>query len=233
MREIVLDTETTGFDAQNGDRIVEIGCIELENHLATGEIHHVYINPERNMPEAAFRVHGLSDEMLRDKPVFASIADAFLDFIADSPLVIHNASFDIGFLNAELGRLGHPPIPMSRAIDTLAMAREKHPFGPNSLDALCRRYGIDNSARKLHGALLDCELLAEVYLELIGGRQPGLTLEQRQHSAAPRQKKRQGKIQTRPVPLAPRLDQSEIAAHQDFVKSLGEKALWNLLYKTS
>jgi DNA polymerase-3 subunit epsilon len=226
MREIVLDTETTGFDPVNGDRIVEIGCIELENHLATGQIHHVYINPERDMPEAAFRVHGLSEEMLRDKPVFAEIANAFLEFIADSPLVIHNASFDIGFLNAELERTGNPPIPMSRAIDTLDMARKKHPFGPNSLDALCRRYGIDNSARQLHGALLDCELLAEVYLELIGGRQPGLTLEHNNNPAVPKQTKRTRKNLKRTTPLPIRLDKNEIEAHQKLVTSLGENALW-------
>jgi len=226
MREIVLDTETTGLDPSTGDRVVEIGCIELENHLATGRIHHVYINPQRNMPEAAFRVHGLSEEMLRDKPLFAAIADDFLEFIADSPLVIHNASFDLGFLNAELERAGRGLIDKTRAIDTLDMARVKHPFGPNSLDALCRRYGIDNSARQLHGALLDCELLAEVYLELIGGRQPGLTLEQNKRASMPVQKSRCTKNLKRAKPLDQRLDQSEAAAHQELIESMGEKAIW-------
>ncbi|WP_370156204.1 DNA polymerase III subunit epsilon [Ferrovibrio sp.] len=177
MREIVLDTETTGFDAQNGDRIVEIGCIELVNHIATGRHFHVYINPERPMPEDAFRVHGLSDDFLKDKPVFASVAQDFVAFVGEDPLVIHNAAFDIGFLNAELARLeGMPHIAMERAIDTVRMARQKFPGAQASLDALCKRFNIDNSARTKHGALLDAELLAEVYLELIGGRQQGLGL---------------------------------------------------------
>ena len=177
MREIVLDTETTGFDAQNGDRIVEIGCIELVNHIATGRHFHVYINPERPMPEEAFRVHGLSDDFLKDKPLFASIAAEFVDFVGEDPLVIHNAAFDIGFLNAELARIeGMPHIAMERAIDTVRMARQKFPGAQASLDALCKRFNIDNSARTKHGALLDAELLAEVYLELIGGRQPTLGL---------------------------------------------------------
>ncbi len=234
MREIVLDTETTGFDALKGDRIVEIGCIELENHLPTGNIHHVYINPDRSMPEAAFRVHGLSDEILRDKPFFEQIADEFLEFISDTPLIIHNASFDIGFLNAELERAGYTAIPMQRAIDTLQMAREKHPLGPNSLDALCRRYGIDNSARQLHGALLDCELLAEVYLELIGGRQPGLSFTQNSVRSALKQDGRQTtKASPRPIPLQAKLDPDEIKAHRQLVSSLGEKAIWpSLMNKT-
>ncbi len=230
MREIVLDTETTGFDALKDDRIVEIGCIELENHLPTGNIHHVYINPERDMPEAAFRVHGLSNEMLSDKPVFAQIADEFLSFISNSPLIIHNAPFDIGFLNAELKRACHAELAMSRAIDTLQMARKKHPFGPNSLDALCRRYGVDNSARQLHGALLDCELLAEVYLELIGGRQPGLSLERNNPQAKAGQGKQQiTKTAPRPSPLPLNLDPEEIEAHRQLVNSLGKKAIWSSL----
>ncbi len=232
MREIILDTETTGLDPARGDRVVEIGCIELENHLATGRVHHVYINPERDMPEAAFRVHGLSQDMLRDKPVFAAIAAEFLEFIADAPLVIHNASFDIGFLNAELERAGHEPIDAGRAIDTLEMARKKHPFGPNSLDALCRRYGIDNSARQLHGALLDCELLAEVYLELIGGRQPALTLEPNKPAARQAQKTRRRKTLKRPRPLGARLNQKEASAHHELTKTLGENAIWNIYFKT-
>lgn len=179
MREIVLDTETTGLDPASGHRIVEIGCLELINHVAStapgGTFHH-YLNPERSMPAEAQAVHGLDDAFLADKPLFADIADAFLEFIGDSPLVIHNADFDMRFLNAELTRLGHPPLPASRAIDTLAMARRRYPGAQASLDALCRRYDIDNAGRTLHGALLDSSLLAEVYLELIGGRQPDLTL---------------------------------------------------------
>ena len=176
VREIVLDTETTGFDPMKGDRLVEIGCLELVNHVFTGNTFHIYINPERDMPEDAFRVHGLSIEFLSQHPTFDKQADAFIQFIADSPLVIHNASFDMKFLNAELRWLNKPEIPMSRAIDTLEIARRKYPGAPASLDALCRRFGIDNSNRTLHGALLDSELLADVYLELIGGKQPGFML---------------------------------------------------------
>jgi DNA polymerase-3 subunit epsilon len=175
MREIVLDTETTGFKANEGDRLVEIGCIELVNHIPTGRHYHVYINPERSMPEEAFKVHGLSDDFLKDKPVFAAVAREFCDFIGEDPLVIHNAQFDLGFLNAELARLtDFPHIAMERAIDTVRLARQKFPGAQVSLDALCKRFNIDNSARVKHGALLDAELLAEVYLELIGGRQQGL-----------------------------------------------------------
>lgn len=176
MREIVLDTETTGLDPASGHRIVEIGCIELINHIATENTYHVYLNPERSMPSEAFAVHGLSDDFLADKPVFGDVADAFLTFIADDPLVIHNASFDIGFLNAELVSAGRDPIPGHRAIDTVAMARSKYPGQRASLDALCKRFGIDNAHRELHGALKDSELLALVYLELLGGRQQGLVL---------------------------------------------------------
>ncbi|MFN4163276.1 MAG: DNA polymerase III subunit epsilon [Ferrovibrio sp.] len=177
MREVVLDTETTGFNPQDGDRVVEIGCIELVNHVPTGRHYHVYINPERAMPEEAFKVHGISDEFLKDKPLFADVARQFCDFIGEDPLVIHNAAFDIGFLNAELARLeGFPHIAMERAIDTVRIARAKFPGAQASLDALCKRFNIDNSARTKHGALLDAELLAEVYLELIGGRQQGLGL---------------------------------------------------------
>lgn len=176
MREIVLDTETTGLSPADGDRIVEIGCIELVNHLASGKTFHCFVNPEMAMPTAAFEVHGHSDEFLADKPKFADIAGDFLAFIDAAPLVIHNASFDLGFINAELERLGREPVPLSRAVDTVTMARRKYPGSPANLDALCRRFGIDNSSRTLHGALLDAELLAEVYLELIGGRQPGFAL---------------------------------------------------------
>lgn len=176
MREVVLDTETTGLRPAEGDRLVEIGCIELENHIPTGVTHHAYINPERDMPDAAFQIHGLSEEFLMDKPVFRDVADAFLEFLGDAQLVIHNAEFDIGFLNVELQLLEREPIPLARAVDTLSMARRKFPGALVNLDALCRRFGIDNSERTKHGALLDAELLADVYLELIGGRQIGLTL---------------------------------------------------------
>lgn len=176
MREIVLDTETTGFEPSEGHRLVEVGCVELVNHLATGVTFHKYCNPERSMPEEAFRVHGLSDEFLAGQPLFREIAQDFVDFVGDSPLIIHNAKFDMKFLNAELQLCGLPPLPMEQAVDTVAMARRKFPGSPVSLDALCRRFNIDNSSRTYHGALLDSELLAEVYLELVGGREPGLAL---------------------------------------------------------
>jgi DNA polymerase-3 subunit epsilon len=176
MREIVLDTETTGFDAVTGDRLVEIGCIELWNHIPTGKTFQRYLNPERDMPMAAFQVHGLSGEFLADKPKFAEVAEDLLAFIGDSQLVIHNAEFDMKFLNVELERLGKGTLPASRAVDTVQMARRKFPGAPASLDALCKRFNIDNSSRTLHGALLDAQLLAEVYLELLGGRQAGLGL---------------------------------------------------------
>lgn len=177
MREIALDTETTGLDPQHGHRLVEIGCVEMDGRIRTGRYFHFYLNPERDMPEEAFRIHGLSGEFLRDKPLFSHVAEAFLEFIADSPLVIHNAAFDMKFLNAELVRAGHAAIPMERAVDTVVLARRKFPGSPANLDALCRRFNIDLSARTKHGALLDAELLAEVYLELMGGRQRFLSLE--------------------------------------------------------
>ena len=176
LREIVLDTETTGLDPASGHRIVEIGCIELINHIPTGNTWHQYINPERDMPEKAFEVHGLSAEFLTDYPVFDKVAEEFINFISDSVMVIHNAEFDMKFINAELGLSGLPSLPMSQSLDTVAMARRKFPGAPASLDALCKRFQIDNSNRTLHGALLDAELLADVYLELIGGRQRGLEL---------------------------------------------------------
>ncbi len=228
MREIVLDTETTGLDPRTGDRVVEIGGVELVNHIPTGQSFHVYINPERAMPRAAFDVHGLSDEFLRDKPKFAEIAQDFVRFIEGARLVIHNAAFDIGFLNAEFSKLGLSPIGWERVVDTLALAKRRHPAGPNSLDALCARYGIDNSRRTRHGALLDSELLAEVYIELIGGKQAALGL------VADRSDRRGAgalgsvtlTVRTRPVPLAPRLTQAEIAAHLAFVAKLGDHAVW-------
>jgi DNA polymerase-3 subunit epsilon len=176
MREIVLDTETTGLDPATGHRVVEIACLELVNHLPTGRQYHQYLNPERDMPADAYAVHGLSGEFLADKPRFAAIVEGLIEFLADSPLVFHNAEFDLRFLNAEFARLERPPLFTDRVVDTLQMARQKFPGSPTSLDALCRRFTIDNSARTKHGALLDAELLAEVYLELIGGRQAGLEL---------------------------------------------------------
>ena len=230
MREIVLDTETTGFEPEQGDRIVEIGAIELFNHLPTGRTFHEYINPERAMPEAAFKVHGLGDEFLRTKPVFAKFGEAFLSFIGDAKLVIHNAAFDMKFLNFELNRMGLRSIPWEQALDTLAIAKRKFPGSPASLDALCRRFNIDNSRREKHGALLDSEILAEVYLELIGGRQPDLVLAATpsaqasgsQSGAAPAQ----WRPGARPRPLAPRISAEEAEAHATFIGKLGAGALW-------
>lgn len=228
MREIVLDTETTGLDPALGHRIVEIGALELVNHIPSGRSFHAFMNPERLIPPEAEAVHGLGNEFLKDKPVFAAVAEEFLAFIADAALVIHNASFDVGFLNAELGYVGKPPILGERVIDTLALARHKHPMGPNSLDALCKRYGIDNSKRTRHGALLDSELLADVYLELIGGRQTALTL------AAAAIARPVASVQTRPGltrprPLPSRLSEEERAAHSRFVEGLGSGAMWKKL----
>jgi DNA polymerase-3 subunit epsilon len=225
-REIVLDTETTGLSPATGDRLVEIGCVELINHIPTGRTYHVYINPQRTMPEEAFRVHGLSDEFLADKPLFAAVAEEFCAFLGDATLIIHNAPFDMGFLNAELGKLGRGPL-ANKVIDTVMLAREKHPGARVSLDALCKHYGIDNSRRTLHGALLDSEILAEVYLELLGGKQVSLALVAESHvsgaaalasfAAAPR----------RPLPLPPRLTEAELAAHAAFISGLGPEALWS------
>ena len=228
MREIVLDTETTGFDPQSGDRIVEIGAVELIGHVATGNTYHQYINPERSMPAEAFEVHGLGDEFLRDKPKFAQIGQEFLDFIGDSKLVIHNAAFDIKFLNAELKWIGLPQIPWEQALDTLAIARKRFPGSPASLDALCRRFGIDNASRTLHGALLDSEILAEVYLELIGGRQPDFGLstkpERKEGDTTP-----DWTPKPRPTPLPSRITPQETAAHTEFVDKLGDSAVWKTL----
>lgn len=227
MREIVLDTETTGFDPKSGDRIVEIGAIELLNHMPTGQVYHQYINPERAMPEDAFAVHGLGDSFLKDKPVFKQIAAAFLEFIGSDKLVIHNASFDMKFLNAELDWVGRPKLPMDQAIDTLEIARKKFPGAQNSLDALCRRFSVDNSAREKHGALLDSELLAEVYLELIGGRQPDLVLSgDLQDMAGGSGQMDNWKPGARTNALPPRLSESEAERHKEFVQTLGDNPLW-------
>ena len=176
MREVVLDTETTGLDPASGDRIVEIGCVELLNHMPSGKTYHQYVNPQRDMPEGAFRVHGLSEAFLSEYPGFAEVAEQFLEFIGNDQLVIHNASFDMGFINSELDRVSRDRLPMSRSTDTVQMARDKFPGAQASLDALCRRFEVDNSSRDKHGALLDAELLSEVYLQLIGGRQPDFEL---------------------------------------------------------
>ena len=176
-REIVLDTETTGIDPKDGHRIIEIGALEMDNHMPTGKQLHLYINPERDIDAGAVAIHGLTSEFLADKPVFADIVDEFLNFVGDSPMVIHNAPFDMGFVNAELARLARAPLPMTQAVDTLPMARKKFPGAQANLNALCRRFEIDNSHRDLHGALIDADLLAAVYVELLGGRQPGLSLE--------------------------------------------------------
>ena len=222
MREIVLDTETTGLSPNDGHRLVEIGCLELFNHVATGKFFHVYVDPERDMPEGAFKVHGLSAEFLKGKPKFADVAEEFLAFIENDPLVIHNASFDMGFLNAELKRIGRPALPMARAIDTLDIARRKYPGAQNNLDALCRRFGVDNSGRTKHGALLDSELLAEVYLEMMGGRQPGLVLQADFGGPAAQKTVRV----PRPAPLPTRLTDAEREAHDAFIASLGGETLW-------
>ena len=239
MREIVLDTETTGFDPESGDRIVEIGCVELNNHMPTGETYHVYINPERMMPEDAFGVHGIGPDLLepprdpepgqvllRDKPVFAKVGQSFLDFVGDAKLVIHNAAFDMKFLNAELKWMNLPQLPWERAVDTLAIARKKFPGSPASLDALCRRFGIDNSNRTLHGALLDSEILAEVYLELIGGRQPDFALSNVAGAGGAGPAADDWRPQPRSTPLSSRITDEERAAHSQFVEKMGEDALW-------
>lgn len=223
MREIILDTETTGLDPANGDRIVEIGCVEAQHHIPTGETFHVYVNPERDMPVEAFNVHGLSEEFLADKPVFAEVVGDFMAFIGDAQLVIHNASFDMKFLNAELKRLGFPILPMERSVDTVALARRTFPGAQASLDALCRRFEIDLSRREKHGALLDAELLAEVYLQLRGGRQPDLALAggEKKTDAGPAIVQRQARPARAHAPSA-----DELAAHAALVESLNEP-IWS------
>lgn len=240
MREIVLDTETTGFDPFSGDRIVEIGAVELLNHMPTGRTYHEYINPERSMPQEAFGVHGIGPDLLeppqkpekgqvilRDKPVFAKIGQSFLDFVGDSRMVIHNASFDMKFLNAELEWMGLRQLPMEQALDTLAIARKRFPGSPATLDALCRRFQIDNSNRTLHGALLDSEILAEVYLELIGGRQPDFGLSTTASGGPTGSASDDWRPGPRPKALPSRITVAEREAHDAFVAKLGDGALWN------
>lgn len=222
MREVVLDTETTGLDPAAGHRVIEIGCLEMVHRIATGATMHRYVQPERDIPEEAVRIHGITAEKLAGEPVFAAVADELLDFLGDSSVVAHNAQFDIGFLNAELERAGRPPIAASRAVDTVAIARRKFPGAPASLDALCKRFGIDNSARVRHGALLDAELLADVYVELVGGRQPGLALTvgatraRTTAAAAPT-------VVRPPRPHSPTA--AEIAAHEAFLACM-EDPIW-------
>jgi len=223
MREIVLDTETTGLDPLTGDRLVEIGCIELVNRFPTGKIFHGYFNPERDMPQSALQIHGLTIAFLKDQPLFAHRAGELVEFLGDAQIVAHNAMFDLAFLNAELDRAGHPAVSRERMVDTLLLARRKHPGAANRLDDLCARYAIDNSRRTKHGALLDAELLAEVYVELTGARQAQLILSQAPPILAP------GEIiavRERPVPLPTRLTADAQAAHREFIASLGENAIW-------
>lgn len=233
MRDIVLDTETTGLDPADGHRIVEIAAVELMNYLPTGRTFHCYLNPQRDIPAEAVAVHGLDADFLRDKPLFSDIVAEFVGFIEGGRLVIHNAAFDIRFLNAELSRTGNAPLSLPAAIDTLAIARQRFPGSPASLDALCRRFGVDASARVKHGALLDCELLAEVYLELVGGRQPDFALDPVMRSKEARQGDNDkaalapdAPVGARPKPLRPRLTDAEAVAHEEMVRGLGEAALW-------
>lgn len=232
MREIVFDTETTGLDPKTGDRLVEIGCVEVINRFPTGRNFHVYINPGRPVPQEAFDVHGLSDEFLADKPRFDDIADDFVAFVGDAHLVAHNASFDMGFINFELKASGRTTYGTERVVDTLMMARRKHPGAPASLDALCNRYGIDRSRRIKHGALLDAELLAEVYLELTGGRQAGLDLTVAVQAASAGEAGGRVALPPRPAPLPPRVSVAEAEAHAAFIAAIGEKALWNVYLDT-
>jgi DNA polymerase III subunit epsilon len=226
MREIVLDTETTGLDPYQGHRLVEVGCIELLNRIPSGQTFHRYVNPQRDVPAEAFAIHGLSGEFLQDKPGFAEVADELIGFIGDAPLVAHNASFDLNFINAELERAGKAAIGRDRVIDTLLLARRKHPAGPNRLDDLCARYSIDNTRRVKHGALLDAEILAEVYLELIGGRQAQLILVDAGNDRAAAGTARAQVIRPRPIALPPRLTEADLAAHLELRASLGERPIW-------
>lgn len=233
LREIIFDTETTGLSHKDGDRVIEIGAVELVNRFPTGKTFHMFINPEeREVHPDALNVHGISNEMLKDKPVFSAVMDEFLDFFSEGNLVAHNADFDTGFLNAELARCGHPGIDPTRVIDTLKIARRKFPGQRNSLDALCSRFAVDNSHREKHGALLDSELLAEVYIELLGGKQATLTLEPSSknngNSGSSQNASGPSTVTTwqRPAPLAPRLNHKDLERHQAFVETLGEDPMW-------
>jgi DNA polymerase-3 subunit epsilon len=229
MREIVLDTETTGLNPQGGDRLIEIGCVELLNRIPTGREFHRYINPQRDVPPEAVAVHGLTADFLKDKPLFADVAQDFLSFIAGDALVIHNAAFDIGFLNAELQRASGPEVTMDRVTCTLQLARRRHPAGPNTLDALCKRYGIDNSKRTKHSALMDSTLLAEVYIELLGVRQAALGLAMDGNAGLPGEAlglTHTRKAAQRPAPLPARLTPEAETEHRAFVETLGVKAVW-------
>jgi len=230
MREIIFDTETTGLKAEKGDRIIEIGAIELVNRFPTGKTFHQYINADgQDIHPDAERIHGISADFLADKPVFAEIVDGFLEFFSDAKLIAHNAKFDMGFVNAELRRLSINPIAWTNVIDTLQLARHKHPMGPNSLDALCKRYNIDNSHRTKHGALLDAELLADVYIELLGGKQASLLLDANAtgDGEAGQTSSKAQKANPRPSPLPSRLNEQTLGEHQTFINTLGEDALWN------
>lgn len=235
LREIVLDTETTGLDPKKGDRLIEIGCIELLNRIPSGREFHAFINPERDVPAEAQAVHGISTEFLKDKPLFKAVADDFLKFIGGDTLVIHNAQFDVGFLNMELNRLLKPIVVFDRVIDTLQLARRKHPAGPNTLDGLCKRYGIDNSKRIKHGALMDSLLLAEVYVELLGERQATLGLAAKS-SAATQARATSGtqvRAAQRPSPLPLRMTPELEAAHRAFIETLGPKAVWKRYFESA
>lgn len=223
MREIVLDTETTGMDPIKGDKIVEIGCVELMNHLPTGKTYHIYLNPEREIPAEATAVHGITNEFVKDKPTFGEIVGEFTDFIGDAKLVIHNAEFDMKFLNAELKTFGFPSLDHRRAIDTVKIAREKFPGSPANLDALCRRFNIDNSSRTYHGALLDSQLLAEVYLELLGGRQQGLGIVETSSSVVIETKISSERVYREPREFKP--SKSEKSAHEKMLEDLKD-AMW-------
>ena len=232
-REVVLDTETTGLKPQEGHRIVEIGCVELSNHMPTGKTFHTFVNPERDIPADAQRVHLLGEEFLSSQPLFADICQSLVEFIGDSPLIIHNAPFDLGFLNHEFAAVGIGPLTRGRAIDTLEMARAKYPGVSNSLDALCRRFGIDNSSRAdAHGALIDAKLLASVYLELIGGRQPGLELvfDSAVASTSGLEEPQQRKARQRPGSRPVRLTTEELEAHKAFIATLGDDTVWKKRY---
>tara|TARA_B000000475_G_scaffold220094_1_gene183025 strand:+ start:401 stop:1099 length:699 start_codon:yes stop_codon:yes gene_type:complete len=231
MREVVLDTETTGLDPKNGDRIVEIGAVELFNHMPTGRYFHKYLNPDRPMPQEAFAVHGLSDDFLKEKPRFLDIMDEFTSFVGDAKMVIHNASFDMKFLNAELKRAGAKIYSDQQAIDTLLIARKKFPGAQNSLDALCRRFSIDNSRREKHGALLDSELLSDVYLELIGGRQPDLVLKVDDDEKLENYEKSRREVRSkRKTELKSLITEAEKINHEEFLKTLGEDSIWRKHY---